>query len=178
MIKQECLVWRMLKEDQEKLFPGRISLALTSVELNPPVEISVLGNGYGEITSPMATGATPFPSSMGVYSQSPPAGINSYGTPVATPLAQTNESPDPSGGIMSTPGGTINADTTAEFDPDIRWMDSTDEIWAVVLNHRVPISTNIDPERGILFSIASGLLWPVKSPSNLIQVPLSVGRLT
>jgi len=171
MVKQEYMIWRMLKEEQEKSYPGKITLVLTSVELNPPVEISVVNSGYTDTTSPMAISTTPFPSSTAAYSQSPPAGVNSYGTPVATPLAQTNESPDPSGGLLSTPGGTVNPDSGAEFDPDVRWMDSRDEIWAVVLNHRIPISTNVDPEKGILFSVASGFLWPVKShSSNLIQV--------
>jgi hypothetical protein len=172
MSKIEYGCWKALKESNEKYLPGRLQLVLACIDLHPPLEVYLSTNGI-VVTSPLATISTPFPSSMAVFSQSSPAAVgNAYGTPVATPLAQANESPDPSGGIMSTPGGTVATDNVNEFDPDARWIDTTDEIWAIVLNHRVPVSSNSDSDAEFRFAAASGFLWPVKSsaPNNLVQV--------
>jgi len=172
MSKNEIGLWNGLKEGTQSDLPGRIRLVLVGIDLNPALAVSV-GNVHLVEASPLATISTPFPSSNAALSQSSPAAIgNAYGTPVATPLAQTNESPDPSGGVMSTPGGTANAEAASEFDPEARWVDATDEVWAIVLNHRVPACQDSDSEKEIRFSLASGFLWPVKSnnPHNLIQV--------
>jgi len=173
MSKHEYSLWRVLKESNEKYLPGRVQLVLACVDLHPALEV-LLSNSMAA-SSPLATISTPFPSSMAVFSQASPTAVgNAYGTPVATPLAQTNESPDPSGGIMSTPGGTINTENVNEFDPEARWIDASDEVWAIVLNHRVPICSETDPETEMRFAAASGFLWPVKSSAsdNLIQVSI------
>lgn len=172
MSKNEIGIWNALKEDRSSELLGQVQLLFISIDLNPPLSISLLSTG--PIASPVATISTPFPSAA-AFSQSSPAAMgNAYGTPAATPLAQTNESPDPSGAIMSTPGGTTNAENVAEFDPDARWVDATDEVWGIVLNHRVPACQNADPEKEVRFSLASGFLWPIKStlPQSLVQVPL------
>jgi len=172
MSKFEYSCWKALKESNEKWLPGRLQLVLACFDLHPALEVYLSSNGNAA-ASPLATISTPFPSSMAVFSQSSPAALgNAYGTPVATPLAQTNESPDPSGGLMSTPGGTVNVDTSNEFDPDARWIDARDEVWAIVLNHRVPAYGETDSETEFRFAAASGFLWPVKSTAsdNLVQV--------
>ena len=176
MSKFEYACWKALKESNEKYLPGRLQLVLVCIDLHPSLEIH-LSNTGNAATSPLATISTPFPSSMAVFSQSSPAAVgNAYGTPVATPLAQTNESPDPSGAVMSTPGGTINTENVNEFDPDARWVDATDEIWAIVLNHRVRACCESDSETESRFASASGFLWPVKSTvsDNLVQVCCSL----
>jgi hypothetical protein len=175
MPKYEIGIWNSLSQGNPPDLPTRIQLLLACIDLNPPLTVSVLNIGP-VVTSPLATTSTPFPSSTATFSQSSPAAVgNAYGTPVATPLAQANESPDPSGGIMSTPGGTINAENITEFDPEARWVDAGDEVWAIVLNHRVPVCQDTDPDNEIRLALASGYLWPVKStiPHNLIQVRLS-----
>lgn len=169
MSKTEIAIWNALKESSSQDVPGRIQLILTCIELDPPLAVSVLNTGPF-VASPVATISTPFPSSTAVFSQSSPAAMgNAYGTPVATPLAQANESPDPSGGIMSTPGGTGNVENATEFDPEARWIDAADEAWAILLNHRVPPCQD---SSDIRFGLASGFLWPIKStvPNNLVQV--------
>jgi hypothetical protein len=173
MSKNEIGIWNSLKEDNSSEFQGQIRLLLASIDLNPPLSVSLLSTGT-VVASPVATISTPFPSAAAFSQASPAAMGNAYGTPAATPLAQTNESPDPSGAIMSTPGGTANAENVAEFDPEARWVDATDEVWAIVLNHRVSAYQSADAEQEIRFSLASGFLWPIKStlPNNLIQVPL------
>jgi mediator of RNA polymerase II transcription subunit 13, fungi type len=171
MSKTEIGIWNALKDGSSSELPGKIQLILACIDLNPPLQVSVVNTGAA--ASPMAMISTPFLSSAATFSQSSPAAIgNAYGTPVATPLAQVNESPDPSGGIMSTPGGTANAEAAAEFDPEARWIDATDEVWAIVLNHRVLAAQEVDPEKEIRFALASGFLWPIKSAAshNLIQV--------
>jgi len=172
MSKNEIGIWNALKEGNPPEPPGQIQLLLACIDLNPPLAVSII-NSAAVVASPLNTISTPFPSSTAIFSQSSPAAVgNAYGTPVATPLAQANESPDPSGGIMSTPGGTVNPENTQEFDPEARWIDTGDEIWAIVLNHRVPACRDADPEKEIRFGLASGFLWPAKSqiPLNLTQV--------
>jgi hypothetical protein len=174
MSAHELKIWKAKKEANSQV-GGRIQLILACIDLHPPLALSVLNTGTAA-ASPVASMSTPFPSSTATFSQSSPAAVgNAYGTPVATPLAQANESPDPSGGIMSTPGGTVNVEAITEFDPEARWVDAADEIWAIVLNHRVPACLDTDPDSEIRFALASGFLWPVKSstPHNLIQVTLS-----
>jgi hypothetical protein len=169
MSKKEISTWNSLKETSEL---GHVQLLLACIDLSPPLAVSVQNVGP-IVTSPVATISTPFPSSTATFSQSSPAAVgNAYGTPVATPLAQANESPDPSGGIMSTPGG--NAEAVSEFDPEARWVDAADEVWAIVLNHRVPACCASDPDKEIRLALGSGFLWPIKSnsPHNLIQVHL------
>jgi mediator of RNA polymerase II transcription subunit 13, fungi type len=173
MSAHELKIWKAKKEGNSQV-GGRIQLILACIDLHPPLALSVLNAGTAA-ASPVASTSTPFPSSTATFSQSSPAAVgNAYGTPVATPLAQANESPDPSGGIMSTPGGTVNVEAITEFDPEARWVDAADEIWAIVLNHRVPACLDTDPDSEIRFALASGFLWPVKSntPHNLIQVTL------
>jgi mediator of RNA polymerase II transcription subunit 13, fungi type len=173
MSKNEIGIWNSLSQGNPPDLPTRIQLILACIDLNPPLAVSVV-NAAPVVTSPLATISTPFPSSTATFSQSSPAAVgNAYGTPVATPLAQANESPDPSGGIMSTPGGTGNPENAAEFDPEARWVDSGDEVWTILLNHRVPACQDVDIDREIRFALASGFLWPIKStvPHNLIQVP-------
>jgi mediator of RNA polymerase II transcription subunit 13, fungi type len=173
MSKNEIGIWNVLKENHSSELLVQVRLLLASIDLNPPLSISLLNTGP-VAASPVATISTPFPSAA-AFSQSSPAAMgNAYGTPVATPLAQTNESPDPSGAIMSTPGGTANTENATEFDPEARWVDATDEIWGIMLNHRVPACQNTDPEKEVRFSLASGFLWPTKStlPHNLIQVSI------
>jgi len=173
MSKNEIGIWKFLNQTDPPESPTRIQLLLACIDLNPALAVSVLNTGT-VVASPLATISTPFPSSTAAFSHASPAGIgNAYGTPVATPLAAANESPDPSGGIMSTPGGTVtNVDNVSEFDPDVRWVDASDEVWAIVLNHRVPACPATDADQEIRFSLASGFLWPVKSnvPCNLVQV--------
>jgi Mediator complex subunit 13 C-terminal domain len=174
MSKHEISTWKALKEQTSAELPGRIQLFLACMDLSPPLAVSVMNVGP-IVASPVATISTPFPSSTATFSQSSPAAVgNAYGTPVATPLAQANESPDPSGGINSTPGGTTNAEAASEFDPEARWVDAADEVWAIVLNHRVPACLGEDPEKEVRLALASGFLWPIKSncPHNLIQVGL------
>jgi mediator of RNA polymerase II transcription subunit 13 len=172
MSKNEISTWNALKEGTATELPGRIQLFLVCVDLSPPLAVSVMNVGP-IVASPVATISTPFPSSTATFSQSSPAALgNAYGTPVATPLAQANESPDPSGGIMSTPGGTMNAEAVSEFDPEARWVDAADEVWAIVLNHLVPACMHGDSDKEVRLALASGFLWPIKSqsPHNLIQV--------
>jgi Mediator complex subunit 13 C-terminal domain len=174
MSAPELKIWNAVREKNSQML-GRIQLILACIDLHPPLALSVMNSGP-VVASPVASMSTPFPSSTATFSQSSPAAIgNAYGTPVATPLAQANESPDPSGGIMSTPGGTGNAEATAEFDPEARWIDSADEVWAIILNHRVPACPDTETDSEIRFALASGFLWPVKSstPHNLIQVLLA-----
>ena len=175
MSKNEIGIWNALRQGTPLDLATQIQLLLACIDLNPPLTVSV-PTSVPVVTSPLATISTPFPSTTATFSQSSPAAVgNAYGTPVATPLAQANESPDPSGGIMSTPGGTANAENVTEFDPDARWVDAGDEVWAIVLNHRVPACQDTDPDSEIRFALASGYLWPIKStiPHNLIQVCLS-----
>jgi hypothetical protein len=177
MSKSEIGIWKFLNQTDTPESPTRIQLVLGCIDLNPALAVSVVNTGAA-VASPLAMISTPFPSSSAVFSQASPAAMgNAYGTPVATPLAAANESPDPSGGIMSTPGGTItNIDNASEFDPDARWVDATDEVWAIVLNHRVPACPATDSDQEIRFSLASGFLWPVKSALhyNLVQVAPSL----
>ena len=171
MPRDEIAIWNSLNQGNSHDLPTRIQLLLACIDLNPPLALSVL-NPTPVVTSPLAANSTPFPSTA---AQSSPAAVgNAYGTPVATPLAQANESPDPSGGIMSTPGGTTNAENVMEFDPEARWVDAGDEVWAIVLNHRVPLCQGADSDDEIRFALASGFLWPIKStiPQNLTQVAL------
>jgi hypothetical protein len=175
MSKNEIGIWNSLSQGSPPDLPSRIQLLLACIDLNPPLTLSIINSGP-VVTSPLANISTPFPSSAATFSQSSPAAVgNAYGTPVATPLAQANESPDPSGAIMSTPGGTTNAENVTEFDPEARWVDARDEVWAIVLNHRVPACRDADSDSEIRFALASGYLWPIKStiPHNLIQVRLS-----
>lgn len=172
MSKQEIGIWNTLKDGNPSELAGRIQLILACIDLHPPLAVSVINTGPA-VASPLATISTPFPSSVATVSQSSPAAVgNAYGTPVATPLALANESPDPSGGIMSTPGGTANSENVAEFDPDVRWLDASDEVWGIVLNHRVPACTRSETDKETRFALASGYLWPIKSNDshNLIQV--------
>lgn len=172
MSKNEIGIWNALSQGNPPELPSRIQLLLACIDLNPPLAVSVL-NTAPVVASPLATISTPFQSSTATFSQSSPAAVgNAYGTPVATPLAQANESPDPSGGIMSTPGGTVNNESVTEFDPEARWVDAGDEVWAIILNHRVPACQELDTDKEIRFALASGYLWPIKStiPHNLIQV--------
>ena len=174
MSKNEIGIWNALKEGNPPELPARIQLLLACIDVDPPLEVSTI-NPAAVVASPLNAISTPFPSSMAMFSQSSPAAVgNAYGTPVATPLAQANESPDPSGGLMSTPGGTVNPENAQEFDPEARWVDAGDEVWAIVLNHRVPACRDADPEQEIRFGLASGFLWPIKSqiPHNLVQVTL------
>lgn len=174
MSKHEVGIWNTLKDGNPSELVGRVQLVLACIDLHPPLSVSVVNFGLAG-ASPVATISTPFPSSVATFSQSSPAAVgNAYGTPVATPLAQANESPDPSGGIMSTPGGTVNSENVAEFDPDARWIDASDEVWGIVLNHRVPLCTRSDTEKETRFALASGYLWPIKSNDshNLVQVSL------
>jgi mediator of RNA polymerase II transcription subunit 13, fungi type len=180
MSKHEVGIWNTLKDNNPSELAGRIQLILACIDLHPPLSVSVLNSGLAA-ASPVATISTPFPSSVATFSQSSPAAVgNAYGTPVATPLAQANESPDPSGGIMSTPGGTATSENVAEFDPDARWVDASDEVWGIVLNHRVPPCTRSDTEKETRFALASGYLWPMKSNDshNLVQVSYSLVLLT
>jgi mediator of RNA polymerase II transcription subunit 13 len=179
MSKQEVGIWNNLNDANGFDLAGRIQLILACVDLHPPLAVSVLNTGAAA-ASPVATISTPFPSSVATFSQSSPAAMgNAYGTPVATPLAQANESPDPSGGIMSTPGGTATSDNVTDFDSDVRWLDASDEVWGIVLNHRVPASTRSEADKETRFSLASGYLWPIKSNDshNLIQVALLLAAL-
>jgi len=171
MTRNEIGMWNSLREGTPPDLQDQIRLFLVCVDLNPPLAVSI-GSGAVAETSPLAMSST-FPSSNATFSQSSPAGVgNAYGTPVATPLAQPNESPDPSGGVMSTPGGTATAENLGEFDPEARWMDAKDEVWAILLNHRVPTCRCTAPENDIRFSLASGFVWHVKTPvpHKLVQV--------
>ena len=68
-------------------------------------------------------------------------------------------SPDPSGSTSAintnTAGGTPNADAALDLDPDTQLTDYADEVWGVVLNHKLPISPVITEPR---YSLASGFL--------------------
>jgi Mediator complex subunit 13 C-terminal domain len=171
MTKNELSIWNNLKQSTSSEFAGRVQLVLACIDFNPALALSVQSMQTAA-ASPFAMSSTPFTSSVATFSQSSPAAVgNAYGTPVATPLAIANESPDPSGGLMSTPTGNAEA-ANNDYDPEVRWVDAMDEVWGIVLNHRVPACRNDDGEQDVRLALASGYLWPVKSvlPHNLVQV--------
>ncbi|KAF8446495.1 mediator complex subunit 13 C-terminal-domain-containing protein [Terfezia claveryi] len=97
------------------------------------------------------------PSLPAIIPQAFNSGSNLF-TPVSTPNASML-SPDPSGSTSAintnTAGGTPNADAALDLDPDTQLTDYADEVWGVVLNHRLPISPVVTEAR---YSLASGFL--------------------
>lgn len=88
-----------------------------------------------------------------------PMAFNSHSslfTPVSTPTASML-SPDPSGSAsaINTGSGTPNADSIPDLDPDAQLIDSADEVWGVILGHKLPISPVVTDLR---YSLASGYL--------------------
>ena len=78
-------------------------------------------------------------------------------TPVSTPNANML-SPDLSGTSTlntNTAGGTPSADTIPELDPDAQLIDYADEVWGVILSHKLPISPVMVEARP---SLVSGFL--------------------
>ena len=75
-------------------------------------------------------------------------------TPVSTPQPSTL-SPDPSGATAAMNQGTPGADAIPDLDPDAQLVDYVDEVWGVVLAHKLPIgSTTVDARH----ALASGFL--------------------
>ncbi|KAL7271102.1 mediator of RNA polymerase II transcription subunit 13 [Rhizina undulata] len=71
--------------------------------------------------------------------------------PVSTPQGPATLSPDQFGNAGNTP----SADPLPDLDPDSSLVDYVDEVWGVVLNHRLPVRDSVLQTR---WSRASGLL--------------------